>query len=58
MQVLEVASGALLQELGGGHYESINCCSHSAVREELYTGGNDGQVGVRGQGGLGGNDGR
>lgn len=43
-QVFEVRSGRMLTQLQQGHFESINACVHSPLTDEVFTGGNDGQI--------------
>ena len=40
-QMFDVGSGRLVHTLGGGHFDTINCCRWSGASQELYSGSND-----------------
>lgn len=43
-QVFDLRGGQLLQLLRQGHYGAVNCCEYSGLDQELFTGGDDGQI--------------
>jgi len=44
IQVFEVSTGCLLNQLQNGHLSSVNALAWNPNLEELYSGGNDGQI--------------
>lgn len=41
VQMYDVTSGQLLRTLGGGHFDTINCCKWNPAAQELYSGSDD-----------------
>ncbi|PRW58966.1 DNA excision repair ERCC-8-like isoform B [Chlorella sorokiniana] len=44
VQMFDVQSGRLVRTLGGGHFDTINCCKWNPAAEELYSGSSDSNI--------------